>query len=273
MSAYAARGANKVKQYLVAAMSVAALTVAGCAETPVDLDLKTISSVHRVTVVGPSDPVPISVVTQGEVNAQRAMTAAAAIPFAGVLGAAVAGGVAGGIAAEVARETSKPLNDEVAAEKYSYAAVFQDALVTALRADGYEVSTASVEHKLGRFAEKLDGVGGQPDLIVDAFASATCTDVGGGEKAHFRPVVHVQVQLMRPGGTAPIMNKGFVYDEAVAAPDAYQLKGDPKYDIADYAALKANIKACLIGIQASAVPLANAVAGVLVTPKSVVAAK
>lgn len=261
-----------MKQNLVAAISIAALFVTGCAETNVELDQKNISNIHRVTVVGPSDPVPMSVVTQGEVNAQRAVAAAAAIPFAGVLGAAVAGGVAGGIAGEVARETSKPLNDEVAAEKYSYAAALQDALVTALKANGYDVSTAVVEHSPGRFAEKLDGVGGKPDLIVDAAALATCTDVGGGERAHFRPVVHLQVKLMRPGDTNPIMNKSFVYDDTIAAPDAFQIKGDPQYDIADYAALKANIKACLVGIKASAVPLANAVASVVVPQKSAVAA-
>jgi hypothetical protein len=263
-----------MKQNLVAVMSVTAMLVAGCAENKqVDLDPKNISNVHRVTVVGPSDPVPISVVTQREINAQRAVSAAAAVPFAGVLGAAVAGGVAGGIAAEIARETSKPLNDEVAAQKYSLAAALQDALVTALKADGYEVSTASLEHKPGRFAEKLEGVGGQPDLIIDAVASASCTDVEAGEKAHFRPVVHVQVKLMRPGDANPIMNKDFVYDDALATSDVFHVKGDSQYDLANYGALKANIKGCLDGIKASAMPLATAVAGVAVAQKSVVAAK
>jgi hypothetical protein len=262
-----------MKRTLVAVMSVTALLVTGCAEQQVDLDPKSISNVHRVAVVGPVDPAPISVVTQGEVNAQAALSAAAAIPFAGVLGAAIAGGVAGGIEAEIARETSKPLNDEAAAEKYSFAGALQDALVTALRADGYDVSTASVEHKPGHFAENLAGVGGQPDLIIDAVASASCTDVSSGEKAHFRPVVHVQIRLTRPGDTNPIMNKEFVYDDALAAPDAFHVKGDPQFDAANYNALKANIKACLDGIKASATPLATAVAGVAAVQKSVVAAR
>ena len=263
-----------MKRILVAATSVAALLVAGCATEPqVELDAKAMSSVHRITVVGPPDGVPMSVVTQGEINAQRAMTAAAAIPFAGVLGAAVAGGVAGGISAEVARETSEPLNKEVAAEKYSYAASVQDALVTALKADGYDVSTAKVEHKTGHFVETLDGVGDKPDLIVDAYAFATCTDVGAGAKAHFRPVVTLRVKMTHPGGAAPVLSKTFVYDEAVATPDAFNIKGDAQYDIADYAALKANIKGCVVGIQASAIPLANAIAAVVAAPKSVVAAK
>lgn len=249
------------------------MVVAGCAEQQVELDPKNISNVHRVTLVGPSDPVPIAVVTQNEVNAQRAVQAAAAIPFAGVLGAALAGGVAGAISAEVARETSKPLNDEVAVEKYSYAASIQDALVAALKTDGYDVSTVSIKHKPLGFAEKLDGVGGQSDLIFDAVVSATCTNVGSGEKVHFRPVVNVQVRLSRPGATSPIMNKTFVYDDALAKPDAFQVKGDPQYDIADYAALKANVKGCLDGIKASAVPLSKAVAAVVATQKSVVAAK
>jgi len=262
-----------MKHNIVAAICVAALTVASCAQDrQVELDPKNLSNVHHITLVGPADPVPIAVVTQGEVNAQRAVSAAAAIPFAGVLGAAVAGGVAGGIAAEVARETSKPINDEVLAEKYSYAAALQAALVTALKTDGYDVSTASVDHKPGRFAEQLQGVGGQSDLIVDAIASATCTDVSPGAKPHFRPVVHLQLRLTRPGAADPIMNKDFVYDDAVAAPDAFSIKGDPQYDIADYGALKANIKGCLDGIKASAAPLANAVAGVVAMQKSVAAA-
>jgi len=263
-----------MKRTLVAATSVAALLVAGCAQVDqVELDTKAISSVHRVTVVGPSDYVAMSVVTQREVNAQRAVTAASAVPFAGVLGAAVAGGVAGAISGEVARETSKPLNDEVVAEKYSYAAALQDSLVTALRADGYEVSTAKVEHKRGHFAEKLDGVGDKPDLIVDAYASATCTDVGAsaGDKAHFRPVVTVQLKMMRPGNATPVLSKTFVYDDTIAA-DGFHVRGDPKYDMADYRALKANIKGCLEGIKASADPLAQAVAGV-VAQKSLLAAK
>jgi hypothetical protein len=268
-----------MKQNLVAVMSVTALILAGCAGTKqVDLDPKSMSSVHHITVVGPPDPVPMAVVTQGEVNAQRAVTAAAAIPFAGVLGAAVAGGVAGGIAAEVARETSKPLNDEIAAEKYSYAATMRDELVTALKADGYDVSTATVERKPGRFAEKLDGVG-ETDLIVDAVASATCSNVGAeskagaGERAHFRPVAQLQVRLMRPGSAAPIMSKTFVYDDTFSDSTAFMIKGDPQYDVADYAALKANIKGCLDGIKATAAPLAKAVANIVVVQKSVASAK
>ena len=257
---------------MAAAMSFGALIVAGCTETQVDLDPTNISNVHRVTVVGPADPVPISVTTQRELNATRAMSAAAAIPFAGVLGAAVAGGVAGAISGEIARETSEPLNNEVAAEKYSFAAALQEALVAALKADGYEVSTASVEHRPGRFAEKFEGVGGQPDLIVDAVASASCTDVGTGDKAHFRPVVHVQIKLTRPGDANPIMDKDFVYDDELTS-DAFHVKGDPQFDIANYAALKASIKSCLDGIKASATPLAEAVAGVAVVHKGVVAAK
>jgi hypothetical protein len=262
-----------MKRILVAAICVAALVVSGCVDNrQVELDPKNVTNVHRITVVGPPDPVPISVLTQREVNAQMAVSAAAAIPFAGVLGAAVAGGIAGGITAEVARETSKPLNDEVAAEKYSYAAAMRDALVTALKADGYEVSVVSLDHKPGRFADKLDGVGGQTDLVVDAVASATCSNVGGGKETHFRPVVHVMMRLTRPGAATPIMNKTFLYDDTLAKPDLFQIKGDPQYDIADYAALKTNIKGCLDGIKASADPLAKALAGVVVAPKSVVAA-
>ena len=48
--------------------------------------------------------------------------------------------------------------------------------------------------------------------------------------------------------------------------------GDPQYDVTDYAALKANIKGCLDGIKASAVPLAKAVADVVIVQKSVAAA-
>ena len=259
-----------MKHQLVAALGVAALVVTGCADDKqVELDVKSISNVHRVTVVGPSDPVPIAVVTQDEVNAQNAMMAAAAIPFAGVLGAAIAGGVAGGISGEVARETSKPLNDEIVAEKYSYGAALRNALVTALKADGYDVSIASLEHKPAQFAEKLDVAGSQSDLIVDAVASASCTNVAAGEKPHFRPVVRVQIRLTRPGETAPIMNKTFVYDDAFAKSDVFQIRGDPQYDLADYAALKANTKGCLDGIKASIDPLAAAVANVVVAPKTV----
>jgi hypothetical protein len=261
-----------MKLRVAAVACASALVVAGCAESPVELDSGKISSVRNVVVVGPGDPVPIAVFTQTELNAQRAMTAAAAIPFAGVLGAAVAGGVAGGISAEIARETSKPLNDEVAAETYSYAAALQDALVVALKADGYDVSTAPLPHKFGRFADKLDGVSGQPDLIVDAVVSATCTDVAPGAKAHFRPVVRMQVKLTRPGDTAPIMNESFVYDDALAKLDAFHIKGDAQYDIADYHALKANIKGCLDGIKASATPLAAAVAEVVAAKRNVTAA-
>ncbi len=264
-----------MKQKLAAVMSVAALVVTGCAQnSQVELDPKTVSNVHRITLVGPADPIAIAVVTQGELNAQRAVAAAAAIPFAGVLGAAIAGGVAGGISAEVARETSKPLNDEVALEKYSYAAAMRDAVAAELKGAGYDVTAVAVEHKLGGFAEKLDGVGGgQTDLIIDAVATASCTDVGTDQKAHFRPVVHLLVKLTRPGEANPIMNKDFVYDDETAALDAFHVKGDSQYDIADYAALKANVKGCLEGIKASAPTLAKAVASVVAAQKSVMAAK
>ena len=214
----------------------------------------------------------MAIVTRREVDAQRAMSAAAAIPFAGVLGAALAGGVAGGISAEVARETSKPLNDDVAAEKYSYATSLRNELVNALKADGYDVATASLEHKPGRFAEKLDALGGQSDLVLDIVASATCSDVDAGKSPHFRPVVRARVKLTRPGDPSPIMDKDFLYDDALAKPDAFQIKGDPRYDIADYAALKANIKGCLQGIKASVPALANAIISAFAAQKSQVAA-
>lgn len=258
-----------MKQYSLAAVCAVGLVVTGCAEKPLELDAKSLSAVHRISVVGPSDPVPFGIVTQGEVNAQQAVTAAAAIPFAGVLGAAVAGGIAGAIVAEVDRETSKPLNDAIAAEKYSYATDFQQALVAALKADGYEVSMVSLVHKPQRFADKLEAAGGQSDLVLDAVASASCTDVGVAKNAHFRPVVRIQVKLIRPGNATPIMNKTFVYDEAVATPDAFQLKGDPKYNIADYAALKANVKGCIEGIKATTTPLAGAVGAVVAQQKQV----
>ena len=131
----------------------------------------------------------------------------------------------------------------------------RDELVTALKADGYDVSTATIERKPGRFAEKLDGAG-QTDLVVDAVASATCSNVGAeskagaGERAHFRPVAQLQeVRLMRPGSAAPIMSKTFVYDDTFSDSTAFMIKGDPQYDVADYAALKANIKGCLDGIK------------------------
>lgn len=252
-----------VRQISIAAVCAASMVVTACAgDKQVDLDPKIMSTVRHITLVGPADPVPLAVVTQNELNAQQAVTAAAAIPFAGVLGAALAGGVAGAISAEVARETSKPLNDAAAAEKYSYAADFQGALSTALKASGYDVSTATVDHKAMGFAAKLDGVGG--DLIVDAVASATCTDVHAGKgNAHFRPVINVQVKLTRPGEITPVMNKSFLYDDAIVASDAFRIKGDPHYDVADYATLKGDIKACLAGIKASATPLANAVIAVV----------
>lgn len=261
-----------MKKNSIALFCSVALVLVGCAETPVELDPKNMNNVHRIAVVGPTDPVAVAVTTQREVDAQRAVQAASAVPFAGLLGAAVAGGVAGAISAEIARETSKPLNDEIKAEKYSYAVALEDSLVATLKADGYDVSTVPVEHKMGRFAEKLDGVDGKPDLIVDAVATASCTDIAAGAKRHFRPVVRVQVKLTRPGQEKPIMSKTFVYDDAVAAPDAFDIKGDPQYDIANYAALKANIKDCLNGIKASAIPLATAVASVAVAPKTVAAA-
>lgn len=262
-----------MKTKLIAATSIAAVLVAGCAENQqVDLNLKNVSNVHRVTVLGPSDPVPLAVRTQTEDRAEKAMSAAAAIPFAGLLGAAVAGGVAGGITAEVEHETSKPLNQAAAAENYRYAAAMQGSLVTALKADGYDVSTASIAHKPGLFAEKLDGAGRQTDLLVDAVASATCTNIGAGHDAHFRPVVILKVRLTRPGQTKPIMNRTFVYDDAVTTPDAFNIKGDPQYDVADYGALKSNINLCLNGIKASAAPLARAVAQVVGAPPNLVAA-
>src|SRR5690348_13483040 len=96
-----------------------AFLVSACAtEKEVTLDQKSLTGVHRIAVVGPADPVAIAVTTENEIAAQRAVSAAAAIPLFGVLGAAVAGGVAGAISAGIAQETSEPLAKKVEAEHY-----------------------------------------------------------------------------------------------------------------------------------------------------------
>ena len=92
-----------------AALCGTALLVSGCAtQKDVELDQKKISpSVHRIAVIGPADPVTINVNTENEARAQRAVAAAAAIPFAGVLGAAIAGWRRrGNLGGDRARETS-----------------------------------------------------------------------------------------------------------------------------------------------------------------------
>ena len=253
----------------IAVVCTAAFVIAGCAQNKqIELDPRNLSTIHRVVVVGPADPAPFSVTTQREADAQAAVAAAAAVPFLGVLGAGIAGGIAGAISAEIAKETSKPLNDEVAAEHYMFGSAFQDAIAIALRNDGYEVSLATVDRKAPTsLAEKYDALAGQADLVVDAVVVARCSNVGPAKAAHFRPVVAVTVRVIRPGDKAPIMQKTFVYDDETAKPGAYEITGDPQFDIADYDALKANIGQCLAGIKSSVTPLAQAFAAVAVQPK------
>ena len=253
---------------LQTAICAAALVASGCAGTPdTVLDAKALTGAHSAVVVGPDDPVSIAVDTQADANARAAMAAAAAIPFAGVLGAAVAGGVAGAIVAEIHKETTQPLLDAAQAEKYQLGSAMKDALVTALQSDGYNASAGQIVRKsVTDFPANYDSLKGQTDLVVDVAASAMCTDIDSGKSSHFRPVVRMTVILAHPGDKKVLMRKSFVYDDAAAKPDAYNIKGDPQFDIPDYKALKANIGECLKGIKSGVTPLAQALAAVLHQP-------
>jgi len=254
---------------VIVVVSAVAFVIAGCAQNKqIELDPRNLSTIHRIVIVGPADPIPFAVNTQREADAQAAVAAAAAVPFLGVLGAGIAGGVAGAISGEIARETSQPLNHEVATENYLFGSAMQDAMATALRNDGYEVSLGKVDRKAPTsLAEKYDALAGQADLVVDAVAFARCSNVGPAKASHFRPIVTMTVRVTRPGDKAPIMQKTLDYDDEIEKPGAYAIKGDPQFDIADYDALKANIGGCLAGIKSSVTPLAQAFAAIIVQPK------
>ncbi|HTT98437.1 MAG TPA: hypothetical protein VMF58_10330 [Rhizomicrobium sp.] len=254
-----------MKRNTLAALCGAAVLVSGCAsQKDVELDQKNLASVHRIAVVGPADPVAITVFTQRQAEAQQAMAAAAAIPFAGVLGAAIAGGVAGGISAEIAHETSEPMAKKVEEEHYKLGDAMQTALVASLKSGGFDATTVVLTREdPAKFPENYDSIKDQADLVLDATASAVCSNVGSGKTSHFRPVVTMNVHLVRASDHTIVMHKQFVLDDATAKPDNFHIVGESTYDLPDYDALKADVGKCLDGVKAAVPVLTQTVATTL----------
>lgn len=242
-----------------------ALLVSACAAPKeIEPDQKSLAGVDRIAVVGPSDPVPVGVTTENEIDAQRAVAAAAAIPVLGVLGAAVAGGVAGAVSAEIARETSEPLAKKAEAENYKLGDAIEVSLVDALKNEGYDASEISIpQKKANELPDNYDSIKDQADVVLDATATAVCSNVDSGDQSHFRPVVTIDVRLERTADKTVLMRKHFVLDDAVAKPDAYHFRGDTQYDLPDYDALKADVGKCLDGVKAAVPLLAQGVAATL----------
>jgi hypothetical protein len=254
-----------MKRETFAVLCGAAVLVCGCAgQKDVELDQTKLTGVHRVAVVGPADPVPVAVFTERQAQAQKAMAAAAAIPFAGVLGAAIAGGIAGGISAEIARETSEPMAKKVEEEHYMLGAAMQAALVASLKSSGYDATAVSFTRaNPAKFPDTYDSIKDQADLVLDAMATATCSNVDSGKNTHFRPVVVMSVHLVRAADRTMVMQKQFVLDDATAKPDAYHIQGETTFDLADYDALKADVGKCLDGVKAAVPVLTQDVATTL----------
>ena len=252
-------------KYQSFAMLGAAVLVSGCAgQKDVELDQTKLTGVHRVAVVGPADPVPVAVFTERQADAQKAMAAAAAIPFAGVLGAAIAGGVAGGISAEIARETSEPMAKKVEEEHYKLSEAMQASLVASLKSSGYDATAVSFTRaNPAKFPDNYDSIKDQADLVLDATATATCSNVDSGKSTHFRPVVVMNVHLVRASDHTLVMHKQFVLDDATAKPDTYHIQGETTFDIPDYDALKADVGKCLDGVKAAVPLLTQSVAATL----------
>lgn len=262
-----------MKRVSLALLCGTALLISGCAtEKEVALDQNNLTGVHRIAVVGPADPVPLVVTTENEVRAQQAVSAAAAIPFAGVLGAALAGGVAGAISAEIARETNEPLAKKVEAEHYQLGNAMQVAMTDALKSNGYDASEVTFTRKDAGFPKDYDSIKDQTDLVLDAMATATCTNVNSGDKSHFRPVVTMNVRLFRTSDHTVLMRKQFLLDDAVAKPDTFNIKGDTQFDQADYDTLKNDVGKCLDGVKAAVPVLTQGIAATLPKPVQTVAA-
>jgi len=260
----------------IAALCGAAVLVSGCAgQKDVELDQTKLSGIHRVAVVGPADPVAITVFTKRQAEAQQAMAAAAAIPFAGVLGAAIAGGVAGGISAEIARETTEPMAKKVEEEHYKLGDAIETSMVTSLKSAGYDASTIAFAHDASsyKFPANYDTIKDQTDLVLDVMASAVCTNVNSSDDSHFRPVVTMNVQLFRTSDHSVVMHKTFVLDDATAKPDAFHIKGESTYDLLDYDALKANVGKCLDGVKAAVPVMTQDIVTALAHSPQTVAAK
>jgi hypothetical protein len=257
-----------MKHQTIALLCGTALLVTGCAsDKEVNLDQNALTKVHRIAVVGPVDPVPVGVTTQSEANAQKAISAAAAIPLFGVLGAAVAGGVAGAISAEIAKETSEPLAKRVEAEHYKLGGAMQASVVDSLKSQGYDAAPVTITREdPGKFPKNYDGMTDQADMVFDATASALCSNIDSGDKEHFRPVVAMNVRLYRTSDHTVVMRKVFLLDDATAKPDAFHIKGEAQYDLADYDALKADVGKCLDGVKAAVPQLTQGIASTL--PKS-----
>ncbi len=264
-----------MKSQSLAVLCGAAVLVCGCAgQKDVELDQTKLTGVHRVAVVGPADPVPVVVFTEREAAAQKAVAAAAAIPFAGVLGAAIAGGVAGGISAEIARETSEPMARKVEEEHYRLGDAMQASLVASLKSSGYDATAVAFTHENpAKFPANYDSIKDQADLVLDATATATCSNVDSGKNTHFRPVVVMNVHLVRASDHTIVMHKQFVLDDATAKPDAYHIQGETTFDLADYDALKANVGKCLDGVKAAVPVLTQTVATTITHAPQTVAAQ
>ena len=137
-------------------------------------------------------------------------------------------------------------------------------MVGALKNAGYDATEISFARKdAGKFPDNYDAIKDQTDLVLDAMASATCSNVNSGGTSHFRPIVTMTVHMFRTSDHTLVMHKQFVLDDATLKPDAFHIKGETTFDVADYDTLKADMGRCLDGVKAAIPVLTQTVAASL----------
>ncbi len=264
-----------MKRETLAVLCGAAVFVSGCAgQKDVELDQTKLTGVHRVAVVGPVDPVPVAVFTERQADAQKAMAAAAAIPFAGVLGAAIAG-----------RHCGRNLGRDRARDVRTDGQEGGRRALHAGRGDAGLAGRVPEEQRLrrhGGFVHACEPVQNSRTITT---ASRTrpisCSMPWRRRRAamwtrakntHFRPVVVMNVHLVRAADHTIVMHKQFVLDDATAKPDAYHIQGRNHVRSGRLRRAEADVGKCLDGVKAAVPVLTQDVATTLThTPQTAAA--
>ncbi len=222
-----------MKKVLLSLMVPMFAALAGCATTPeIPYDRTTAGEIKSIAIVTPKFPDEASVVLATTVGQSF-----------GLVGALVDAGL------EEGRENS--FKKMVLAQNFSAQDAFIQRLSEVLQGHGYAISDVSAERRQDKFVDKYPT--GSSDAYLDLVVMNYGYSAAGiGNSTPYRPIVSLQVRLVRASDSSVLMQDTVLYNPYNAAggtANAITISPNPSYEFTTFSELESKPDMAVRGLE------------------------
>lgn len=230
----------------------------GYQPTPFDRNITKVDEIKLVTDTMPE----LADIRKFATNGGNIASAAASSAGLAGLGVAL---IAGGIEAGIAAKQRGALRDILAAEKFDGEAIFNEALIAALKEQNYTITQSDLKHKEDRSFLVLNAQ-------TDAAANTSVLDIAGnsfgyqlaGSTTMWRPYVSIKVKMTDAKDPNKVLLDNMVeYNSVAPATLTINLPVDDQYAFKKIEDMTADHKKVTEGLKKALVESANATAKLL----------